>query len=205
MDAPIPTANATAIRLLTAAEALVVGEGVHALSVRRIAQAAEVNSALIRYHFGSVDGLLRDLALRNAARIADRRNWLLEAAGDSPGFEAAVDALALPLWSEAAMAPHYRAIVVLDEIFARASRELHEAIWQVFAEGVARVTAALQAALPATDAATLGWRIRFVTAAALDVPPRASREAPTPGGARVADDAQRLEQFRHFACHALRA
>jgi hypothetical protein len=33
----------------------------------------------VRYHFGDVDGLLRDLALRNAARIADVRTGMLDA------------------------------------------------------------------------------------------------------------------------------
>jgi len=75
---PRPEArNDTPERLLRAAEMLVVQEGVHALTVRRIANAAQVNSALIRYHFGGTDGLLRELALRNGARIADARQALL--------------------------------------------------------------------------------------------------------------------------------
>jgi AcrR family transcriptional regulator len=90
---PDDTPAQTRARLLLAAETLVVGEGVHALSVRRIAAAAHANSALIRYHFGGTDGLLRELALRNGAMIADARaDWL--ARGD--GFEATVDALISP-------------------------------------------------------------------------------------------------------------
>ncbi|NBC35647.1 TetR family transcriptional regulator [Novosphingobium sp. FSY-8] len=208
VDVTPNTAAHTRHRLLLAAERLVVGEGVHALSVRRIANAAQVNSALIRYHFGGTDGLLRDLALRNAARIADARLALLE---DAAGFDAAVDALVLPLWTEAAMSPEYRAIVVLDEMFSRAAPGLHREIWAVFADGVARVGAALAACLPDVEPETLNWRIRFVTAAALDIPPRSTRmgEGGQDGDAerlasRRADRGERLAQFRRFAAHALR-
>ncbi|WCT75971.1 TetR family transcriptional regulator [Novosphingobium humi] len=184
----------TRARLLLAAETLVVGEGVHALSVRRIAAAAGANSALIRYHFGGTDGLLRELALRNGAMIAEARTeWL--ARGE--GFEAAVDALVQPLWAQAAMSGDYRAIVVLDEIFSRAAPALHDEIWAMFADGVAQVKARLAAALPGVDEATLGWRIRFVTAAALDVPPRDARRE----GRESRNE--RLMQFRRFALHAL--
>jgi AcrR family transcriptional regulator len=186
----VTDALSTPDRLLLAAETLVVSEGVHALSVRRIAGVAQVNSALIRYHFGGTDGLLRDLALRNGAQIADARARLL---ADGTGFEGAVEALVVPLWARAAMDPSYRAIVVLDEIFARAGQALHDEIWALFADGVEAVTARLGAALPDVEAQTLRWRIRFVTAAALDVPPRVAR-----GGLE-----ERLEHFRRFAAHAL--
>ena len=56
------TAEQTRHRLLSAAERLVVRDGVVSLSVRRIAAEAEVNSALIRYHFGDMPGLLTALA-----------------------------------------------------------------------------------------------------------------------------------------------
>lgn len=188
----------TRARLLLAAETLVVKEGVHALSVRRIAGAARVNSALIRYHFGGTDGLLRDLALRNGAMIAQAREALL-ARGE--GFEAAVDALVQPLWAQAAMSADYRAMVVLDEIFARAAPALHGEIWAMFADGVAQVAARLADALPRVDEATLNWRIRFVTAAALDVPPRDARREYGAGEAESREE--RLAQFRRFALHAL--
>lgn len=201
-------------RLLRSAENLVVREGVHALSVRRIANAAQVNSALIRYHFGGTQGLLRDLALRNAARINDARAALLAqiaasalpdkdlADTDLADYELAVDALIVPLWASAAMSPDYRAIVVLDEIFARADPGLHQEIWTLFADGVQQVTAALARVLPHLDPPTLTWRVRFVTAAALDIPPRSPRAGED---ADRPDAEMRFTQFRRFARHALRA
>ncbi|WP_338466413.1 TetR family transcriptional regulator [Novosphingobium sp. ZN18A2] len=194
-------------RLLQAAESLVVREGVHALTVRRIASEAQVNSALVRYHFGGVPGLLRELALLNARRLADERASLLERLPPDD-FDAAVDALVLPLWTRSAIGGDERAIVVLDEIFARATPELHGEIWTIFAPGVDRVTGALQAIQPGVDTVTLAWRIRFVTAAALDVPPRSNRSAVEARRARTYGTEQageRLERFRAFARHALRA
>lgn len=196
-------------RLLAATETLVVREGVLALSVRRIAGEAGVNTALIRYHFGDVDGLLRELALLNVARISQTRDRLLdeiEQAGTA-NYDAAVDALVLPLWAPAAPSAGHRAIVVLDEIFSRASPALHQEIWSLFADGVKRVAQALARALGGPDEIALAWRIRFVTAAALDIPPRSARteEGRSAGvyGPETAEE--QLLHFRRFARQALRA
>lgn len=204
MASPIDPPS-TPDRLLAGAERVVVREGVPALTVRRIADEAGVNSALVRYHFGDIDGLLAELALRNAARLADARASLLATLGPSD-FNGAVEALIVPLWARAAMNPQYRAIVVLDEVFARSGQDLNAQIWSVFADGVARVQAAFEACLPRVDPHMLAWRIRFVTAAALDIPPRTAPDGRT--GARAAygndGDEQRLFHFREFASDALR-
>ncbi len=195
-------------KLLRAAEEIVVEEGVHALSVRHIATRADVNSALIRYHFDNVDGLLMHLARLNAAQIAGQRDALLDALEEraEPDFTAAVDALVLPLWAPAAHGPDQRAIVVLDEVFSRAGASLQRDVWAQFAQGVERCTRALQRCLGPLDEEALAWRMRFVTAAALDVPPRASRvEARAQGDVYGSEGLrERLDHFRRFARQALR-
>lgn len=202
--ATMQDALTTPDRLLAGAERLVVREGVRALTVRRIAEEAGVNSALVRYHFGDTDGLLGELALRNAACLSDARTRLLD--GLSPGdFAGAVEALVVPLWARAAMNPRYRAIVVLDEVFSRSGPDLNARIWAVFADGVARVQAAFETCLTGVDPQALAWRIRFVTAAALDVPPRGlpdGREGTRSAYGTDSDEA-RLSQFRKFAADAL--
>jgi AcrR family transcriptional regulator len=204
----VQSAAQTRQRLLSATEMLVVREGVVALSVRRIASEAAVNSALIRYHFDDVAGLLRELARLNAIQIRDARDRLLDELEKQPvpDFVAAVDALVLPLWAPAAMSGEYRAIVVLDEIFSRASPSLHEVIWAEFATGVRRVSDAIRLSLNHQDEMGLAWRIRFVTAAALDVPPRSSRSGEHPRSPMYGVDTpeERLAQFRRFAQQALR-
>lgn len=207
--APKPNAAQTRERLLGATEMLVIREGVVALSVRRIAKEADVNSALIRYHFGDVAGLLLELAKLNARRLRDARDLLLDALEKetAPDFDAAVDALILPLWAPAAMSADHRAIVVLDEIYSRASPSMHETIWAEFASGVKRVSEALHRSLPSADPIGLAWRIRFVTAAALDIPPRSARPADHARSPHYGQDSphERLAQFRSFARQALRA
>lgn len=201
-------ADQTRHRLLGATERLVVSEGVVSLSVRRVANEAEVNSALIRYHFGDMHGLLTELARRNAAQLRDARDALLDAldAKGVPDFVAAVDALVLPLWAPAAMSADRRALVVLDEIYARAGSALHDLIWAEFSDGVRRVTEALRVALNCADEVGLAWRIRFVTAAALDIPPRSARldEHARSPIYRLDSTDERVAQFRRFAQQALR-
>jgi hypothetical protein len=104
------------------------------------------------------------------------------------------------------MSAEHRAIVVLDEIYSRASPSLHEAIWAEFASGVRRVSEALRRALDCGDEAGLAWRIRFVTAAALDIPPRSPRSGEHPRSPIYGLDTgeERLAQFRRFARQALR-
>lgn len=204
MEQPRDT-QSTPDRLLAAAERLVVREGVRALTVRRIATEAGVNSALVRYHFGDMDGLLGQLALRNAARLADARSVLLDAL-QAEDFAGAVDALIVPLWAKAAMNPQFRAIVVLDEVFSRSGKDLNARIWAVFADGVARVQAAFVQCLPGVDPTALAWRIRFVTAAALDIPPRGLPDGGENARAAYGRDSEdeRLVRFRQFAMDALR-
>ena len=59
-------------RLLAAAERIVLREGGHAVSVRRIASFADENPALISYHFGGLEALLaRLLAARDRRKFGD--------------------------------------------------------------------------------------------------------------------------------------
>jgi len=69
-------ANATRDRLLVAAREALAADGIAGVSARGIATRAEVNQALVFYHYGSVDELLaeaaRDVSRRRAAVYRDR-------------------------------------------------------------------------------------------------------------------------------------
>ena len=63
--------------ILDAAEALMVGEGYAAVTSRRVASSAGVNSALVYYYFDSMDGLFVALFRRGADRSFDRLEEVL--------------------------------------------------------------------------------------------------------------------------------
>jgi AcrR family transcriptional regulator len=75
--------DVTPVLLLSAAKRLFAARGMHGASVRDIAAAAGVNSALVRYHFGSKEGLycrVVDELLADFRDVLDQR-LTLEARG----------------------------------------------------------------------------------------------------------------------------
>ncbi len=73
-------------RILDCAERLFAEHGYHGTSVRDIAQLADVQFALVGYHFGSKEELLdRVLERRSAVLNADRRAFLVRAQAESGG------------------------------------------------------------------------------------------------------------------------
>ena len=65
--------------LLDAAESIVAAHGFNGASLRDIADRAGVNVALVKYHFGSKDGLVEAMMLRRIGPIDQRRLALLDA------------------------------------------------------------------------------------------------------------------------------
>lgn len=93
--------DATVEALLDATERLLVSAGPSALTTRRIAEEAGQAHGLIRYHFGSVEGLMRRTLERAAERILDRQRALY--ASDLPFIDkwrTAMDLLETDLESE---------------------------------------------------------------------------------------------------------
>lgn len=103
---PAGTASSTAedagtpARILDAAEALFAERGFHAVSVREITAAADVNGAAVFYHFGRKDDLLAAVLERRAAPLAVERRRRLDALLDGPA-----EALTLEALIEAYLAP----------------------------------------------------------------------------------------------------
>ena len=73
-------------RLLSAACELFSRRGVDAVTVRDLAEAAEVNVAAVNYYFGSKDGLLLVLFRREARVIVEQRLARLREAEASEGL-----------------------------------------------------------------------------------------------------------------------
>ncbi|SDF73547.1 CerR family C-terminal domain-containing protein [Sporolituus thermophilus] len=63
--------KATPAKLIEVATALFAEKGFAAVSIREVAKAAGVNSALIAYYFGNKEGLYRELLETHFSRMAD--------------------------------------------------------------------------------------------------------------------------------------
>lgn len=70
--------SSTQTRLLDAAEALIAVQGIAATSLRQITEEAEVNLSLVKYHFGSKEGLVDAMLKRRMDPINDQRIVLLK-------------------------------------------------------------------------------------------------------------------------------
>jgi AcrR family transcriptional regulator len=93
--------ESTRVMLMEVAERLFATRGIDAVTLREIQQAAgQSNTSVIRYHFGSRDGLIRALiSYRQAALGADRREMLasMREEGKEADPRAVVWLLARPL------------------------------------------------------------------------------------------------------------
>ena len=107
MVTPAPAPESTAERLLAAAERIILRDGAHAISVRRIAAEADENPALISYHFNGLDALLSQLLLLNVNAICDNRALQQESAlrlrAKQQRLEALIAAYMEPFWKTAAI------------------------------------------------------------------------------------------------------
>jgi AcrR family transcriptional regulator len=86
-------------KLLAAAEGLFAAHGYNGVSVRELAAAAGVNSALVAYHFGSKEGLLSEVYRRHCEKMnAERQRLLAEARSKSrpAKLEAVLEAFIRP-------------------------------------------------------------------------------------------------------------
>ena len=187
-----PSPDETRGRLLAAAERILIEQGIHALTVRRVGDVSGLNCTLVTYHFGGVAGMLAELARCNLEPMLADWNGLPE-----PGasLDAVLEAWLRPLMRPAAFHPEGRALLVLDEIAAHGSEELSAPVMKTMVGIAERVHGLLAPLLTELDEPTLVARLRFIAGAALGPPPRSR--------APQRDGIDGLEQFRAFAKAAL--
>lgn len=116
----------TRVRLMDAAEELIARNGINGASLREITEKAGVNLALVKYHFGSKDGLVEAMMLRRIGPLDQRRLELLDA------VEARVPKGPLPL--EEVLEALIRPPVEAGLAKSREAKQLMRLIGRVFAE-----------------------------------------------------------------------
>jgi AcrR family transcriptional regulator len=157
-------------RLMKAAERLFADKGVGAVSIRDIAAAAGVNSALIAYYFGSKEELFVAVYRAvvdpiNAER--HRRFDALDALSRPPTIEEVLEAWMRPALVDYVDAEHARfaklalAVTFYDQaVSGRLAADIFEAVND-------RALDFLQQSLPDVPRATLVWRLYFLIGAVM--------------------------------------
>jgi len=171
-------AQETRTRLLAAAERLIIDEGLNAISIRRIAAETGLNSALTRYYFGSVDGLLLQLAETNLRPMLAA--WAEPLAPGADVREVLRRYLA-PMWLPACHCPGERALVLIDELVAHGDEALRDSMVAPLLGPFERTIAALAGHLPGLAHDDIAARLSFASAGALGMPPRSRTRTLFPG------------------------
>jgi AcrR family transcriptional regulator len=170
--------------LLEAAERILIEQGVHALTVRRVGAVSGLNGTLVTYHFGTMSHLLEELCRLNLEPMTIA--WAgfeerVDTVSDPEKIELILRSWLEPLIETAAFTHDGRALMVLDEIAAHGETALSEALLDAMLSMSMRVHALLQPLLPALDSRELRARLRFIAAAALGPPPRTRGPDPADG------------------------
>jgi AcrR family transcriptional regulator len=112
-------------RLLDEAERLFGERGIPEVSLREITSAADANIASVNYHFGSKDGLVRELFARRMGPLNEERLRLLKdlqaASGEGPPpLEGILRAFAGPTLRTARRAPNFMMLAARYHLETRA-------------------------------------------------------------------------------------
>lgn len=158
-------------RILDAAERLFARNGFHGVSVRDITEAADVDVALVSYHFGGKRELFAAVFGRRAEQLNPERLAMLEdvqrkALPGTPTLEQIVNAFTYPLLERSARGgPGWK------DFFALVAQVNNSPEWgpvlmtQHFDPLVEKFIAVLREALPACSAREIYWGYQFLSGA----------------------------------------
>ncbi len=161
----------TRLRLLAAAEEILIKHGISALTVRRVGQVSGLNPTLITYHFKTMANLLSELLQANLAPM--QVEW--ERLPNLDEYRPVDDILEIwlkPLMRPAAYNPDGRALCVLDEIAAHGDNEMSQSILQEMRALSLRMEEILRPHIEGLPGRELRARLRFISGAVLGPPPR---------------------------------
>jgi AcrR family transcriptional regulator len=162
----------TRTRLLEAAERILIEEGVHALTVRRVGAVSGLNGTLITYHFGTVPGLLSELCRVNLDPMLKDWEGLNSKAMKNSSLKTILEAWLGPLIRPSAFVKGGKSVIVFDEIASHGDPALSGQLLEAMLAVSRNVQKALKPHLPHLDSQELRARVRFISAACLGPPPR---------------------------------
>lgn len=201
----------TSETILDCAEEEFAAHGYDGTSLRIIAERAAVNQALIRYYFGSKDGLYRAIFLRRGHALSAERVRLLEALerrrSPAPRLQEIVYAFlkpAMDVRTQGAGGIAYMRLLArlqneTDALSRDLRRDVYEASTQLFIK-------ALQRAVPKVDPAAMYWRMVFLVGAYFYTISGTNRlEVISGGKCRSSDSDEATRQLVSFLVGGLRA
>ena len=206
-------ADDTKETILDAAEALFAEQGYAATSLRQLTTRAGVTLAAVNYHFGGKEPLAKAVLARRIAPVNHERLRRLDAlAPKQRTLRAIVRAFVEPPLRAGADGgrsgdtPGSRLCRVFGRVMVEQPPFLRTFLAQQFRPVARRFEAALAAALPGHDSATLWWRLHFVIGAMAHTLQNSATVAHLSEGRCDADDVDALiEHLVAFAIGGLRA
>jgi AcrR family transcriptional regulator len=155
--------------LLDVAEKLFSEHGIQASSLRMITQQAGANLAAVHYHFGSKEGLVREVFSRRLRPLEEERFRLLEAAdlaggSEGKGIEQVIHAFVAPVIRRMREPPgeEHPFAQLMGRVFSEPSEEVKSMLVQEFKPTADRFQAALRQLLPHLSEQELMWRFHFL-------------------------------------------
>ena len=160
-------------KILDAAARLFSAADSRGASLRAIAREAEVNPALVHYHFGTRESLLEAVILRALEPIQRRRRTLirsLRARAETLGAHDLARLFVAPLLADpSAPTPEETTdLRLLTRVFAEERSLAQDLTLKHFGDVMAELDGLLAAALPRIPEATRRRRIRFCVQSALE-------------------------------------
>ena len=158
-------------RILDAAEHLFARHGFYGVSVRDITEAAQVDVALVNYHFGSKRELFASVFQRRAERLNPERLAMLEevrkaALPGVPPLEAIVNAFTYPLLERSARGgPGWKSYFALIAQVNNSPEWAPVLMTQHFDPLVEKFIEVLREALPECSEREIFWGYQFLTGA----------------------------------------
>jgi AcrR family transcriptional regulator len=196
----------TRSRLLQVAGRLFSEHGYKSVSLRQIADAAGVNSALIGYHFGGKQGLFAEAYRSHAAPINAERMRRLQLLLDrgKPELEEVLDAWIRPSVQTGGKYRAQHIFIRLITVRTRSNaRFLDRLAYETYGPVNEAFIDVLATCLPHLSRETLVWRFFFLIGSLLE--PRLPGLRDTMGGRETGDVETMLNQLESFVGQGFRA
>jgi AcrR family transcriptional regulator len=155
--------------IMDTAEALFAEEGYNGVTLNQVAQAAGVDTALMRYYFGDKQQLFRAVFRRRGPEINELRLKAMqqyrEAAGKNLELEGVIDAFVRPVFLKMIEEEGWRNYMAIVAYVNSSRGFLHTLMGETFHYVSREFIADLRRIYPKVNEAELYWSYHFVTGA----------------------------------------